>query len=57
MVVGGSGSQQDGRPTLVEGALQLPALTRLLGLKGLQIELGEKGMDRRAHVAWTVGAH
>lgn len=56
-MVGGSGSQQDGRPTLVEGALQLPALTRLLGLKGLQIELGEKGMDRRAHVAWTVGAH
>ena len=45
MVAGGSGSQQDAWPTLAEGALQLPALTRLLSLKGLQIELGEKGVD------------
>ena len=55
--LGGSGSQQDGQPTLAEGALQLPALTRLFSLKGPQIGLGEKGLDRRAHTAWTVGAH
>ena len=57
MVAGESGSQQDAWPTLAEGALQLPTLTRLLSLKGLQIELGEKGVDCRAHMAWTAGAH
>ena len=45
MLAGGSSSQQDGQPTLAERALQLPALTRLFSLKGLQTGLGEKGLD------------